>query len=113
MSTIASTTINSDNPSARVCVTANVKDYWDSTNKRYKSGIVKTSITAISISGTVGGGEKVDIDVWPPNYDLTSDSKAHCSPAATGAVAGFSTFVQVTAINYGLPGPSARVEADG
>lgn len=113
MSTVVSTTLNAASPSCRLAITANVKDFWDSTNKRFKSGLVKTSITALSISGTLGSGEKVHFTLQPAVHNPARNGKAEYNPTATGSVSGFSTFTHNTAVNYGNLDPSAAPEPDG
>jgi hypothetical protein len=103
----------------------NLRDFWDDTNKRYKSGVVVVTITSITLStadgfgGTAAAtyttGETLAVAIQPPNYNALNDTQYLNSgvQVASGAVlSGAPLYKNVIAVNYGVPGPSATLNPD-
>jgi hypothetical protein len=109
--TVASITLNRTRPKARIAIPIDPMDYWDDTNKRFKSGCLKIQITEVadSISGR-GGSEKPTLVVRPPHYNAACHSEYRRADGTIALAANYNHFV---AINYGVPGPSAVLGPDG
>lgn len=112
--TVTSPTLDVDYPIARLAAVANQSMFWDKTEKRYKSGILVTTISDINWTGTEVADEVATVTVQPPNYNPACHNKSYYQPDVNNDTwnDGMS-IVLVTAINYGWPGPSARMEQDG
>jgi hypothetical protein len=109
--TVASITLNRTRPKARIAIPIDPMDYWDDTNKRFKSGCLKIQVTAVtdSISGR-GGSEKPTLVVRPPNYNPACHDEYR---RTDGTIALAADYFHYLAVNYGVPGPSAVMGADG
>src|SRR2546430_16388386 len=105
--TAVSPNVNKNGPKVVIPITAKLRDYWDSTGKRYKSGFVNVAVENVTWTGTEEADEKAKITVRPAIYDTGCNEKAEYSPLTTSGAWGGSTFNHVTSINYGQPGPSA------
>jgi hypothetical protein len=110
---VVSPTLNAANPKCRLAIVASPIDlFWDDTNKRWNSGIVQSVIDSLTWTGTKTVGEIVNIVARPANYQPMCNNKTEVAPLATAAAWGGS-FNHYTAVNYGVPDPSAAVESDG
>jgi hypothetical protein len=109
-------TLDKNRPSIRVVPDAvtgcKLRDFWDDTNKRYKSGVMVVTVTSITWTGGATG-ETLSISVQPPNYNALNDTQAIYTPDAAAHAWGGTTYKNVAAVNYGRPGPSAVLEPDG
>lgn len=111
--TVTSPTLDIDNTTAKLAAVANLSDYWDQTEKRYRSGIIVTTISDINWTGTEDAAEEMDVVVQPPNYHPGCHNRSHYEPAMNSNTWNDGmAIVFVTALNYGMPGPSARMEGD-
>lgn len=113
MSTVVSPNCNSETPFVRLPVRVNLSAAYDETEKRYKSGRWKVQITNVTWAGTEEADELVKLVVQPYNYNPGCNEKATYAPLTSADAWGGSTFTHVTAVNYGQPDPSAKVEDDG
>lgn len=113
--TITGKTMDSDNSTARLCAEVDVQDFFDSENKRWRSGILVTTISNITWTGTKEAGETVHVEVAPPNYDPVCNVKTTYDPLVTDVTTWFigMNLVHVAAINYGVPDPSVLFEGNG
>jgi hypothetical protein len=111
--TLVGSTLNADRPSCRLAIVANVKDFWDATNKRWKSGIVTATVSNLTWTGTAGGSEKLNITIQPPNYNQACNNKTVLTPNVSADAWGGSSAHHQVAINYGVPDPSTIIESDG
>jgi hypothetical protein len=116
--TVVSQTIDKNNPEARLAVQVEARDasVCDSTNRRFRCGVWKVQITALTASAGVQAGDTLRATIQPANYDpLCNDQVIQETIGAGGGttVALGAEYDHVVAINYGLPGPSAVMEKDG
>lgn len=79
----------------------------------YKSGLVFATVSNITWTGSPATGETLNISIQPARYNTQCNSQALYTPLVSAGAWGGSTYKNVTAINYGLPGPSAILEPDG
>jgi hypothetical protein len=119
--------MNKDMPSVRVVPQGvsgcRVTDFWDDTNKRWKSGVVVSTLNSgttndISWAAHSGGAavatETLAAVIAPPNFNGANDSDYRNSGLDVNAVAVMNpSYKNACAVNYGRPGPSAEVQADG
>jgi hypothetical protein len=95
--------------------------FWDNTNKRYLSGVVKSTVTgatAISAAAHAGGaltaGETLAARVAPPNFNAINDYEYKNAGIDLGSVTAINpAYTNICAVNYGIPGPSAQINEDG
>ncbi len=113
MSTVGFVSLNKDRPSCRLAISVPTKDYWDDTNKRYKSGVVQAIISSVAFSGTFTSGEKLALSIAPPNYRPNCHGRADDLNHAVDAGSWTTGYLLNTAVNYGLLGPSAAPQPDG
>src|SRR6516225_7471486 len=90
-------------PSFKVSAQAQLHDFWDSTNQRYNSGVLVTTIDTISWTGTKATGETATITISPTNYQEDCNDQVIVRPIITSGSPLTSAFKHVTAINYGQP----------
>lgn len=88
-------------------------DFWDNTNKRYKSGVIITTIDKIIWTGTTAAGETATVTVNPPNYQEDCNDQATLRPVIDSISELDAVLKHVTAINYGMPDSSAVLNPDG
>lgn len=108
--------LNAEQPAGRASIVVNPRDYWDETNQRPKSGYFNITVTALTWTGTGTGSygsERVDITIGHPIANTAHNTLHEHNVAFSAAGIGSVTHVFNTAWNYGVPGPSARVNADG
>lgn len=118
MSTQASNALNRDNPRDRIVIKANAKDWWDDTNKRWKSGYVTVSLSALSWTPTTpGGSEKLRVVYRAYNDNPDNDDRTEAVYAVNGSQPSSLGLTLVVAVNAHGGGivvsPSARLEEDG
>jgi hypothetical protein len=100
-------------PGCKVTAQVLLHDFWDSTNKRYKSGVVVTTIDQVKWTGTTASGETATITAQPPNYQEDCNDQVTLRPDITSVTDVDNLLKHVTAINYGMPDSSAVLEPDG
>lgn len=111
MSTLVSQTIDKKSRRARLAIPIDPRDYWDETNKRFKSGIFNLSVTAISWTGTKEAGEILKLKVAPAVFDPACNDKWEAAPLVTGTQS--IALSHNVSLNYGLVGPSSIIGDDG
>lgn len=126
-----------DNGAATFLTGTNLYDWLDVPNSRYNSGVVAVQVNSITVGdqdvGPAGGlyhkathpspvyttSEVIAVSMNPPNYNALNDGqyinsgKAINASAGTFIADGAPTYQNLVAVNYGLPGPSATLNADG
>jgi hypothetical protein len=107
------TTTGVTQPEFKVSAQVLLHDFWDTTNKRYRSGVIVTVITSISWTGTKATGETATVTINAPNYEQDCNDQQIYSPIITSASPMSPNFKHVTAINYGQPDSSAVLGQDG
>ncbi len=114
MSVLTGPALTVDAPFARLSVPGDIRDFYDSTtHDRYKSGYVASVLSQLALTGTFGAGDTLSVLVKPPNYNPgCGHTELKYYPTATGNVFTGLSYTVNTACNYGLPGPSARLEGD-
>lgn len=116
MATVVSPDINATNPFCRLSICCDVRDFWDATNFRYKSGYNTVTISDISIAAAAGGsevaGERISVEVKPPNLSQVANSRQLYDQEVDDDAWFGADYILKTAFNYGRPGPSARLEGD-
>jgi hypothetical protein len=101
-------------PSFKVSAQAQLHDFWDSTNKRYNSGVLVTTIDTIAWTVSTGkSGETATITIKPTNYQEDCNDQIIYRPAVNASSSISPAFKHVTAINYGQPDSSAELAPDG
>jgi hypothetical protein len=134
----ATARLDKNSPSVRIIpdlagTGTNLIDWWDETYRRYKSGVVKVTVTSIALSDAAAGpsgnpyyagsgganyasGETLAVAIQPPNFNALNDTQYLNSGVAVAAgtiLSGSPLYENVCAVNYGRPGPSATLGPDG
>lgn len=141
----ATARLDKDQPSARLTPNpatgngASLKDFWDETSRRYKSGIIKVTVDSVTLSdadaGPTGGvyyptgggatytsGETLSMSIQPPNYNPNTDNQfwnagIQVAAGALGYAKAYNSsashYQNYTPVNYGRPGPGALIGRDG
>lgn len=99
MSTLTSLTLNKFNRKGRVAVPVSPEEFWDDTNKRYKSGILKIALSSLTPTGIGEAGVPIVV-VRPCVYDPAHHTEYR---RTDGTIALASTYNHALAINYGVP----------
>lgn len=108
MATVVSKTLDKKNRFARLAVRMDSFYLYDQTNKRWESGFTKTTLNSLVFSPALSGSEKAKITVSPPNFNAACHDKTEYE--GTGLP---STLYHVSAYNYGVYDPSAKLGGDG
>jgi hypothetical protein len=113
MSTVLTPVLDKDTPTCRLAIAVPTIDFWDATNKRYKSGFVHVAVASVAFAGTLTSGEKLALSIAPPNYRPNANGRVDDLNRSVTAGTWSGGYDLTTAVNYGLVGPSAAQQPDG